>query len=115
RRLPHGRPGLGPPGVHGRPAGAVARRADDRRRDARPARALHPERGVPLGGAAGARASVARQLVDLLVVDLLDALDRALPGSGVLSLRRLLEVRQRGLDRLVLLARELLDPGVRLV
>ena len=46
---------------------------------------LHPERRLPLGGAAGARAGRAGQLVDLLVVDLLDALDRALDGGRVLA------------------------------
>ena len=48
RRLPHGRAGLGAAGVPGRAALAVARRADVRRRVARPAGALHPERRLPL-------------------------------------------------------------------
>ena len=50
RRLPHRRPGLGPAGVPGRPAVAVARRTDVRRRDAGPAGPLHPEWRLPLGG-----------------------------------------------------------------
>ena len=64
---------------------------------------------------AGARARVLGQLVDLLLVDLLDALDRTLDGGRVLGLCGLFEVGQRGLDGLVFLARELLDPGVGLV